>query len=207
MDDYNIFQQCQMNSLNEGFPHDISTVLGENFQQSPSSENPSSYPTITTTTLSGSSSVETCSITQPSSERSAKQRKTSTSSWNNSGVTEHIVIPKLPSSSSSSSQLLSFENSNSQPTSKTQQNYVPKDEAMSHINLNFSSFISKENNQQGTKRSYSMSRTPSHAQDHIIAERKRREKLSQRFIALSGIVPDLKKVPAIISSLKKKNDR
>lgn len=32
------------------------------------------------------------------------------------------------------------------------------------------------------------------AQDHILAERKRREKLSQRFIALSALVPGLKKV-------------
>ncbi|CAM8959853.1 unnamed protein product [Rhodiola kirilowii] len=31
------------------------------------------------------------------------------------------------------------------------------------------------------------------AQDHVIAERKRREKLSQRFIALSAVVPRLKK--------------
>ncbi|WOL03060.1 transcription factor bHLH18-like [Canna indica] len=36
-------------------------------------------------------------------------------------------------------------------------------------------------------------RTTSHNQEHIMAERKRREKLSQRFIALSAIVPDLKK--------------
>lgn len=35
---------------------------------------------------------------------------------------------------------------------------------------------------------------PSHTQDHIMAERKRREKLSQRFIALSAIVPGLKKM-------------
>lgn len=34
----------------------------------------------------------------------------------------------------------------------------------------------------------------SNTQDHIIAERKRREKLSQRFIALSAIVPGLKKM-------------
>ncbi|CAJ1961414.1 unnamed protein product [Sphenostylis stenocarpa] len=34
----------------------------------------------------------------------------------------------------------------------------------------------------------------SQPQDHIIAERKRREKLSQRFIALSALVPDLKKM-------------
>lgn len=34
----------------------------------------------------------------------------------------------------------------------------------------------------------------SQPQDHIIAERKRREKLSQRFIALSALVPGLQKV-------------
>ncbi|CAN4107875.1 unnamed protein product [Withania somnifera] len=32
------------------------------------------------------------------------------------------------------------------------------------------------------------------AQDHIIAERKRRERLSQRFIALSALIPGLKKM-------------
>jgi hypothetical protein len=37
-------------------------------------------------------------------------------------------------------------------------------------------------------------RPASQNQDHILAERKRREKLSERFIALSKIVPGLKKV-------------
>ncbi|CAM6097695.1 unnamed protein product [Calypogeia fissa] len=37
-------------------------------------------------------------------------------------------------------------------------------------------------------------KTSGHTQDHIMAERKRREKLSQRFIALSAIVPGLKKM-------------
>ncbi|KAF2616284.1 hypothetical protein F2Q70_00010493 [Brassica cretica] len=38
-----------------------------------------------------------------------------------------------------------------------------------------------------------VSRRVSQARDHIMAERRRREKLSQRFIALSTIVPGLKK--------------
>lgn len=55
--------------------------------------------------------------------------------------------------------------------------------------------ITKPNNDIiGTKRCYSMTRTPPHAQDPIIAERKRREKLTQCFVALSAIIPDLKKV-------------
>ncbi|KAI6695012.1 hypothetical protein NL676_022722 [Syzygium grande] len=38
------------------------------------------------------------------------------------------------------------------------------------------------------------SRTTLHAQEHVIAERKRRERLSQRFIALSAIIPGLTKL-------------
>ncbi|RWW17009.1 hypothetical protein GW17_00019086 [Ensete ventricosum] len=38
--------------------------------------------------------------------------------------------------------------------------------------------------------------TLSQAQEHIIAERNRREKLNQKFIALSAIIPGLKKVPS-----------
>lgn len=46
---------------------------------------------------------------------------------------------------------------------------------------------------QGAKRISTNTRFPSN-QDHVMAERKRREKLSQRFIALSAIIPGLKKV-------------
>ncbi|KAH6833139.1 basic helix-loop-helix DNA-binding superfamily protein [Perilla frutescens var. hirtella] len=46
---------------------------------------------------------------------------------------------------------------------------------------------------QGIKR-ISPNNKISQAQDHILAERKRREKLSQRFIALSALVPGLKKM-------------
>lgn len=41
-------------------------------------------------------------------------------------------------------------------------------------------------------------RPPSQTYDHIIAERKRREQLSQRFVALSTIVPGLKKVRILV---------
>ncbi|KAG8368571.1 hypothetical protein BUALT_Bualt15G0059300 [Buddleja alternifolia] len=46
---------------------------------------------------------------------------------------------------------------------------------------------------QGAKRISTNTRL-AQAQDHILAERKRREKLSQRFIALSALVPGLKKM-------------
>lgn len=47
---------------------------------------------------------------------------------------------------------------------------------------------------RGTKRAQPLTRSQSNAQDHILAERKRREKLTQRFVALSALVPGLKKV-------------
>lgn len=49
-------------------------------------------------------------------------------------------------------------------------------------------------NRKGTKRAQPLHRNQTNAQDHIIAERKRREKLTQRFVALSSLVPGLKKV-------------
>lgn len=54
----------------------------------------------------------------------------------------------------------------------------------------------KKNNapKVGQKRTNAMIRTPSETQDRVMAERKRREKLSQRFIALSAMVPGLKKM-------------
>ncbi|KAK6287683.1 hypothetical protein POUND7_013862 [Theobroma cacao] len=201
MDEYNIIHQCHMNSLAElTTAEDIATALtAGNFKQSFSSESYSSYPNFNTknaATFSGSS-IETC-------ERPTKQIKTSTS-WNSSTTTEHI--PQKPSSPTS--QILSFEKSTSLPANSQQFYNIdhhamkPKDETVSSGNMNFSPVITngpygntnyapKPN--PGIKRTYSMTRSPSHAQDHIMAERKRREKLSQRFIALSAIVPGLKKM-------------
>lgn len=137
--------------------------------------------------------------------RPAKQLKTS--SWN-SCTTDHMTSK---AASSSSSQLISFENSNSPPAT-TQKFYgldctvKTKTEAVGcERNLNFPTFISHEmqncspkHGQVAPKRGGAMTRTPLNAQDHVIAERKRREKLSQRFIALSAVVPGLKKVRILL---------
>ncbi|XP_021972905.1 transcription factor bHLH18 isoform X2 [Helianthus annuus] len=45
----------------------------------------------------------------------------------------------------------------------------------------------------GMKRTRSTIRNPIKVQDHVLAERKRREKLAQRFVSLSSVLPDLKK--------------
>lgn len=205
MDEYNIIHQCHMDSLAElTSKQDITAALGGNLKQSFSSDSYSSYPISsakhTKTTTFGAISNE------KSQTRPAKLLKTN--SWNSSTTTEH----ESPNHSSPTSQLLSFETSNSPPTNPKQFyncSLKPKVEASSPRNTHppvhlipknpLESHNYAANDHHGTKRSYSsMTRAPSLAQDHIMAERKRREKLSQRFIALSAIVPGLKKVPFIL---------
>lgn len=203
MEDYNnIFHQSEIHSLNQlGFASD-DHIVGENYNQSLSSESYSSHSTVTTKNNNPS---------------------ISTSSGSDSAKDSHLAMNKKLSFSSTSPQLLSFDQNyySNSPLSKPHDHHQqvlygnldmstalkPKKETVSPIDLHFSShvvtnknsLIKKEDSCEAfvkgpNKRPYSMTRTPSHAQDHIMAERKRREKLSQRFIALSGIVPGLKKV-------------
>lgn len=103
--------------------------------------------------------------------------------------------------SSPTSQFLSFDQSNSSP--KRFYTNLPKDETIQFTRHLVSedchqSYSSQHQmNNSINKRPYSNNsnnKTPAVTKDHILAERKRREKLSQRFIALSAIVPGLKKV-------------
>ncbi|KAJ9170489.1 hypothetical protein P3X46_018594 [Hevea brasiliensis] len=133
------------------------------------------------------------------SQRPRKHQKTY--SWN-SCTTEQITSKPPPSSSS---HIISFQNSNSSAATSHQlygldpTTVKPKTEVGSNGNINYTSSLfcqgSFEEYGQGTnKKAGPLSRSPLHAQDHVIAERKRREKLSQRFIALSAVVPGLKKM-------------
>lgn len=136
-------------------------------------------------------------------ERPAKQLKTN--SWNSCTTDQHIT----PKASPASSQIISFDNSISSPAISQQVfgpncSVNPKIEAAGyHGNINSSSFICKGSYEDkfcstkyvpDPKRGSSVTRSTRHAQDHVIAERKRREKLNQRFIALSALLPGLKKV-------------
>ncbi|TYG75514.1 hypothetical protein E1A91_D03G035100v1 [Gossypium mustelinum] len=136
--------------------------------QSFSSESYSSYPNIN----NGSSNIQAFhqGVDDNEFKRPMKQLKTD-NNWNfsiNENIPPPPPPPKASSSSSPSSHIISFHNSNPSPA-VSQQYY------------------------EITKKVGSTTRTPLHAQDHVIAERKRREKLSQRFISLSALIPGLKK--------------
>ncbi|XP_054776103.1 transcription factor bHLH18-like [Prosopis cineraria] len=155
------------------------------------------------------------SVAQP---RESKQLKSSNHniSWTSYCTPTTIADPFIPSNhsaSNSTSQILSFENSNSSPDVASHQFYSldsstvvkPKTEAVfSADNLDFSApFSISQPNYDHKPDSFFLpherkpaiiTRNPVQAQDHVMAERKRREKLSQRFIALSAILPGLKKM-------------
>lgn len=97
--------------------------------------------------------------------------------------------------------LISFENSNSNSNTNTDDTAAADlDTATAADIINFSSRssgaidIHDSMNQQKRQYSSSTARTPSQALDHVMAERKRRQNLSQLFISLSKAVPGLKKV-------------
>ncbi|KAL1333252.1 hypothetical protein HN51_062017 [Arachis hypogaea] len=117
-------------------------------------------------------------------------------------INDETFSPKL---SSSSSQILSFDNSDSlssSPPNNTTQFYELKNslnqrqDSVETPNNNNNKKSDSLNTQNVEAKSTSTlgKRSPSHAHDHIIAERKRREKISQSFIALAALVPGLKKM-------------
>ncbi|XP_021273896.1 transcription factor bHLH18-like isoform X1 [Herrania umbratica] len=174
--------------------------------QSFSSESYSSYQNIDQKISSHNNMNDSCigaSHQVDDFQRPMKQLKTNSP---NSCITENIP-PKA--SSSPSSHIISFDNWNSSPAI-SQQYYgldcavKPKNEVGYDGNcIEFPSNLIPQNAYkdqycspkygQASKRVGSLTRTPLHAQDHVIAERKRREKLSQRFISLSALIPGLKK--------------
>ncbi|TKY55572.1 Transcription factor bHLH25 [Spatholobus suberectus] len=157
-----------------------------------------------------SESTQNSFLTQSPEQSVAPSRPTKQpkimSTWSAYG--SDTMAPKA--SSSSSSKIISFEHSNA--SSVTSQQFYnldaakvkkPKIETGYGENLDFSAAASQgayDNNRfldydkRGKKAATILARNPTQAQDHVIAERKRREKLSQRFIALSAIVPGLKKL-------------
>lgn len=128
-------------------------------------------------------------------ERPAKQQKRN-SNWKSCNPEASL---------SSSSRILTFEESESSQASfqkvyglgcamntkregGSQGNYINSSSSISLQGL----YYSPENVQE-TKRISPMTKTTLHAEDHVIAERKRREKLNQQLIALSALIPGLKR--------------
>ncbi|XVE94067.1 hypothetical protein REPUB_Repub01dG0248500 [Reevesia pubescens] len=176
MEDPNLFNQWHMNTLDEFSILPLTAAFGENLQHSLSNN----YP------MTG--------IDRPS-----KQLKTN--SWN-SCKTDIADISSLQAAFSPNS--LSFASSNHiinpmDILKLKEEAACSKSMESLHSDILFSQNpFGSQNNYvlkgcHGAKRVSTGNRI-SQTRDHIMAERKRREKLSQKFIALSAIVPGLKKM-------------
>nr|QOJ43715.1 bHLH transcription factor [Dracaena cambodiana] len=188
------FQQWELCSMDQFTDHNIWDHIEQSFpsneQSFPSNgyntnnndDNASSFhnpnSSITSNTLSGSSPDSSHHTAPPAADEMPKKIPKS-SSWN--------------STATASPSILSFGNPDS-PSDHPAEFYqsfvagvvVPKEEPGAYVGC--------KRSHDGEPKKAAASRPPSHNLEHIIAERKRREKLSQRFIALSAIVPGLKKM-------------
>ncbi|GLT46865.1 hypothetical protein SLA2020_205940 [Shorea laevis] len=129
-------------------------------------------------TGSGSYYIEASQMIQEDIKRPVKQLKTNNSNWEYSCASNKQITSK-PSPSALSKKIY-FENSDSSSA-------IPQ---LCYGDLNYAMTYKNE----GAKRKIgSLTRSPFHAQDHLIAERKRREKISQLYMVLSRLLPSLKK--------------
>ncbi|KAK2410303.1 transcription factor bHLH18 [Trifolium repens] len=201
MDECNIFpEECNLNFL-DADENNIATVFQEQTQQ---------QCLTSESTLSNSFTDETNFDSFDfdfETERPTKQLKTIDQSEN---INETFSSKLSPSSSNSSfqSQILSFDNLTNSPAINTPQfhGFTPtlnskQNETVSVFppqlgNMNVSTQIPKgsSKNQNLETKTSQTKRSRAHGHDHIMAERKRREKLSQSFIALAALVPNLKKM-------------
>ncbi|XP_042021746.1 transcription factor bHLH25-like [Salvia splendens] len=124
---------------------------------------------------------------------------------NGRSIKPQIPYNNNPPSNSTAAvpKLISFESSNSPKMDQNTTNLdTNSDYSLTSDIINFSSSAKDDNSSSSNeycphsaKRSSSAApRTPSQAMDHVVAERKRRENLSQLFISLSKVVPGLKKL-------------
>lgn len=199
MEDPIFINECEMNILDQFTTQQMEVALGEELLHSLSSESYCSHPPFTPRSYNTFSCTDSMG-TSLTGEVERPTKRIVTSSWNES-TTDQLSAPDT-----SSPTIISFCQPNSpsnhqhfyggffmlkEDSVSTRTLVTPGDSSISLVNQ---SHVSKASLQGAKRVSAASAKPPSYAQDHIIAERKRREKLSQRFIALSAVLPGLKKV-------------
>ncbi|KAK4490511.1 hypothetical protein RD792_001191, partial [Penstemon davidsonii] len=173
-----------MDSLDE----ELAAVLRQDLENSLSTEK-NIFPNTTSITSSTNlvNIPSTNSITSLGSEPPHKLQKPN----NFSNFQHNTDINNTPI-------ILNFGHNNNSTEDPNSRALNPDEEAAVSQVLNSPPGVNNINPDQleqvKTVKKTSRVRPPSQTYDHIIAERKRREQLSQRFVALSTIVPGLKKM-------------
>ncbi|KAL3813730.1 hypothetical protein ACJIZ3_014998 [Penstemon smallii] len=157
---------------------------------SPGTNNTSSSSTLIN--ISSSNSINSLEPPQSSPEPPAKLQKS-----NSLSIFSTIQAPANPDRPVASSVpvILNFGNSANSPENPRSRPLNPDEEAAVSEVLKTQTILPVNPEEQAkTVKKATRVRPASQTYDHIIAERKRREQLSQRFVALSTIVPGLKKM-------------
>ncbi|RDX57757.1 Transcription factor bHLH25, partial [Mucuna pruriens] len=172
----------------------------QSVQQQHSSTMPYNNNVFPSTSTLGSSST---SLSYD--ERHGKMLKSNSSN----SIISQDVGSHIPSSAPppSSTFILSFENSTVEPALHDHGPNSPKhfggEATCSSLLSSERTLTSNHNNvtKPKAKKGNKKLRSSSEIQDHIMAERKRRQELTERFIALSATIPGLKKVSATIPKI------
>ncbi|KAI3462637.1 hypothetical protein Pfo_019300 [Paulownia fortunei] len=182
----------------DSFDEEVAAVLGQDFDNCLSAGNNSSSSSTLINIPSSNSVTSLCTSPctespQLGSEPPAKLQKPN----NYSNFSTIQTLPN-PDRASSTPIILNFGNATENPQQVNPRPLNPDEEAAVSEVLrsqggSFPDPEEQSKHAQTTKKP-SRIRPPSQTYDHIIAERKRREQLSQRFVALSTIVPGLKKM-------------
>ncbi|KAG8384210.1 hypothetical protein BUALT_Bualt04G0094300 [Buddleja alternifolia] len=178
----------------DSFDEELAAVLGQDFETcfSPGNNSP---PSSTLVNIPSTNSL-TSLCNSPIKEPPNKLQKPNNYS-NFSTIHQSLSNPARVSSTPI---ILNFGNANSPENNHGQENSRPlnpdEEAVVSEILRSQDTFGDPD---EKSKRTQTVKKTgrvrpPSQTYDHIIAERKRREQLSQRFVALSTIVPGLKKM-------------
>nr|WCO08322.1 hypothetical protein [Suaeda aralocaspica] len=185
MNDLSFLHQLQVNSIEDLFVNNYDQVVMTNQTQ-------------------GYKRFAQNDVHTPLEEKPTKQLKANNWSYEINHVLnsqdDHLIINNSPT-------MLSFSNNSSSCSNQTNSGglITPKDEvAISNVSypspevFGSSPVSSVEKQNEASPRIASIKSTNAamsqQSRDHIMAERKRREKLSQKFIALSAIIPGLKKM-------------
>ncbi|RRT34721.1 hypothetical protein B296_00047315 [Ensete ventricosum] len=171
--DQSFLNQWELTDLDQFSTQQLELALGQDLERSPSSESYTSYSSF-----------------QPPASTERAKKPIKTSSWSSCTTDKNSAAL----SDASCPRILSFGN----PESPLRHSNLSHAVTVKRKEEPDVSIPSKRNygamsGDGGTKRGNPGPRPASHNQEHIMAERKRREKLSQRFIELSAVVPDLKK--------------
>ncbi|KAK4491172.1 hypothetical protein RD792_001903 [Penstemon davidsonii] len=178
MDDSIFFNQCPTNSLNDLISGSIPCPFSEDLH-------PYSYQ------QPGLINLKRAIDSSKSEDNStpSKHLKT-TSTWNSM---KHENFQFLNSNSTNQVTMVKPENQEIWSPSSTL-SFPTSSESINVLDHQYENKFSLKPFELGAKRISTNTRQLPHPQDHILAERKRREKLSQRFIALTALVPGLTKM-------------